>query len=93
MEMHDWEIFLLLALWCDEHQQASAEHFFIKALSQAEEQHGKSSLAVGSVLIEFAEFLEKQGRQVEADAYEGRLHKIVLVHSANLVRETIAGRN
>lgn len=59
MDLDGWKVFLLLALWCEDHEQPDSEQFFVRAQHAAETDHGKSSLAVGEVLMEFAEFLEK----------------------------------
>ena len=77
MNVNRSEIFLLGAHFFEGKDACRAESFYKRAQAFAEMECGPGSAVSGLVLIEFAQFLEDQGRQVEAQQCHTRIRQIL----------------
>jgi hypothetical protein len=77
MNVNRSEIFLLGAQFFEGKDACRAESFYKRAQTFAELECGSGSAAAGVVLIEFAQFLEDQGRVVEARQCDTRVRQIL----------------
>jgi hypothetical protein len=77
MNVNRSEIFLLAAHFYASNDPGRAEIFYRRAESSAETECGSGSAVSGVVLIEFAQFLEDQGRLVEAQQCHARVRQIL----------------
>jgi hypothetical protein len=77
MNVNRSEIFLLAAQFYEGNDPGRAENFYRRAQTSAETECGSGSAVSGIVLIEFAQFLEDQGRVVEAQQCDTRVRQIL----------------
>jgi hypothetical protein len=77
MNVNRSEIFLLAAHFYAGNDPGRAEFFYRRAQTSAETECGSGSAVSGVVLIEFAQFLEDQGRLVEAQQCHTRVRQIL----------------
>lgn len=77
MNVNRSEIFLLAAHFYAGTDPGRAEIFYRRAQSYAEKECGSGSAVSGVVLIEFAQFLEDQGRLAEAQQCHTKARQIL----------------
>jgi hypothetical protein len=80
MDFKKWELFLIGARFYEHGDPRAAEDFYNRACAFAEVESGLHSAAVGSVVLDFAYFLEDQGRDSEAQCCYKRLRGILSLY-------------
>jgi len=83
MNVNMSEIFLLAAHSYEGKDPSRAENLYRRAQTSAETEYGSGSAVSGVVLIEFAQFLEDQGRQVEAQQCHTKVRQILCRYSGS----------
>ena len=72
-----WQVKLLSAIWAEAHKPADADRFFRSALLLAQDKYGPDSAVAGLVLIDFQNYLDRQGRHQEAAAAQKGICRIL----------------
>lgn len=80
--MREWQILLEGAELCKLSNPARAEKLYKDALQSACRACGNDSAAVGVVLVDYADFLEQEGRDDEAQELYKRIQRICTVYVA-----------
>jgi hypothetical protein len=89
METPDWEVYLLSASWYAESDSVAAEKLYKRALRTATRECGGQSAAAGMVLVDFADFLERQGRDNEAHQLHEEIGRVLRGYVTNAHQQII----
>lgn len=68
----------------EKENRRGSEYCYNRACALAEAAHGENSPALGSVLVDFAEFLEGSGREIEVLACQARIREIIVVNTLHI---------